>query len=171
MVDKWVLVQRDIADNEPMDTEEAPADLVSSLRTLLANTVSVYFRAHGYHWNVKGINFAAYHEFFGDIYEDLYGSIDPTAEWLRKLDADADYQLGTFIENRDIQDSPTKPWNAIQMVKDLYDAIEALDECTEHCLELATEADEQGLINFLGERIDMLEKWEWQLKSTFSETL
>lgn len=163
MAEDWFLVQ---------DLEETPnTDLPTSLQTLLANTVSVYFRAHGYHWNVKGINFAAYHEFFGDIYEDLYGSIDPTAEWIRKLDADATYQLSDFINNRDIQDANVKPWNAIQMVKDLYEAIEALDECTEHCLELATAADEQGLINFLGERIDMLEKWEWQLKATFTETL
>lgn len=160
MDENWFLVQ-----------EETNPDLETSLRMLLANSVSVYFRAHGYHWNVKGINFAAYHEFFGDIYEDIYSSIDPTAEWLRKLDFDADYQLTDFINNRTIADAVVKPVNAIQMVKDLCMAIEALEECTEMCLEVATENDEQGLINFLGERIDMLEKWEWQLKATFAETL
>lgn len=159
MDDNWFLVQ-----------EETNPDLETSLRMLLANSVSVYFRAHGYHWNVKGINFAAFHEFFQEIYEDLYSSIDPTAEWLLKLDFDANYQLTDFINNRSIEDS-VKPVTAIQMAKDLYVAIEALEECTEMCLEVATENDEQGLINFLGERIDMLEKWEWQLKATFAETL
>ena len=164
-VENWMLVQSE------NNMEEPSPDLVSALHTLLANTTSVYFRAHGYHWNVKGINFAAYHEFFGEIYEDLYSSIDPTAEWIRKLDADATYQLTDFINNRTIEDAQVKPWNAIQMVKDLYDAIEALDEYTEMVLQIATANDEQGLINFLGERIDMLEKWEWQLKATFAETL
>jgi starvation-inducible DNA-binding protein len=168
---QWFFVQNAEMGMDPEDSETTPPDLITCLRTLLGNTVSVYFRAHGYHWNVKGTNFAAYHEFFQEIYEDIYASIDDTAEWLRKLDVDADYQLSDFINNRDIQDTPVKPWNAIQMVKDLYDAVEALDECTEKCLELATTADEQGLINFLGGRIDMLEKWEWQLKATFSETL
>lgn len=168
MAEDWILINNEtIAE----DLEPESSDLITSLRTLLGNSVSVYFRAHGYHWNVKGINFSQYHEFFQEIYEDLYGSIDPTAEWLLKLDNDADYQLMDFINNRDIEDPTVKPWNAIQMVKDLYTAIEALEECTERCLELATEADEQGLINFLGERIDMLEKWEWQLKATFAETL
>jgi starvation-inducible DNA-binding protein len=171
MAEDWLLVQTEDTGVEQMDMEETPVDLITSLRTLLANSVSVYFRAHGYHWNVKGINFASFHDFFEEIYGDLYGSIDPTAEWLLKLDTNADYQLSDFINNRDIPDAIAKPWNAIQMVKDLYTAIEALDECTEKCLELATAADEQGLINFLGERIDMLEKWEWQLKATFSETL
>jgi starvation-inducible DNA-binding protein len=168
MAEDWVLIQNETVDT---GTEEVNPDLITSLRTLLANTVSVYFRAHGYHWNVKGINFAAYHEFFEEIYEDLYGSIDPTAEWLLKLDNDADYQLADFINNRDIDDTIIKPITALQMVKDLYNAIEALEESTETVLEVATEADEQGLINFLAERIDMLEKWEWQLKATFSETL
>jgi starvation-inducible DNA-binding protein len=166
-VENWMLVQ-----SEATDMEENPSpDLIASLHTLLGNTVSVYFRAHGYHWNVKGINFAQYHKFFQKIYEDIHASIDDTAEWLRKLDVDADYQLIDFINNRDIPDAVVKPANAIQMVKELYAAVEALDECTERCLELATENDEQGLINFLGGRIDMLEKWEWQLSATFAETL
>ena len=171
MAEDWLLVQTEDTRVEQIGMEENDVDLITSLRTLLGNSVSVYFRAHGYHWNVKGVNFAAYHKFLKKIYEDLYGSIDPTAEWLRKLDAEADYQLIDFINNRDIEDAPIKPINAIQMIKDLYGAIEALEECTEHCLELATDADEQGLMNFLAGRIDMLEMWEWQLKATFSETL
>lgn len=171
MAEDWLLVQREDTGVEQMEVEETPADLIASLRTLLSNTVTVYFRAHGYHWNVKGINFAAYHKFFGDIYEDLYSSIDPTAEWLRKLHEDALCGLSDFMKNRTIEDPIIMPVNAIQMVKDLFSAIEALDEDTEHCLELATAAEEQGLMNFLSERIDMLEKWEWQLETTFSETL
>ena len=171
MAEDWVLVQTEDKGVEQMDMEETPVDLITSLRILLSNTVTVYHRAHGYHWNVKGINFAAYHEFFQEIYEDLYGSIDPTGEWLRKLEEDSLCGLSDFMKNRTIEDPVIMPMNAIQMVKDLYNAIEALEESTENCLEIATEEDEQGLINFLSERIDMLEKWEWQLKATFSETL
>jgi len=166
MAEDWMLVQP-----EAMIEEPESADLITSLRTLLGNEVTVYFLAHGYHWNVKGINFSQYHKFFQKIYEDIYSSIDPVAEWLRKLDVDADYQLMDFINNRDIQDFSVKPANAIQMLKNLYIAIYALEECTERCLVLATDADEQGLINFLAGRLDMLEKWEWQLKATFAETL
>jgi len=164
-------MEKDMNGNWFIVQEEVAPDLEASLRMLLSNTVSVYHRAHGYHWNVKGLNFAAYHEFFQEIYEDLYGSIDPTGEWLRKLDKDSLCGLSDFMKNRTIQDPEMMPITAIEMLKDLYGAIEELDECTEMCLELATVEDEQGLINFLGERIDMLEKWEWQLKATLAETL
>lgn len=168
MAEDWVLVQNEsIAD----ELEEPSVDLIQSLKTLLSNNVSIYFRAHGYHWNVKGLNFPQLHEFFGTIYEDLYSSIDDTAEWLRKLDTDAPYRLQDFIINRDIDDAMVPPVNSLGMIKDLLNGIEGLDDCTEKCLELATEADEQGLINFLAGRLDMLEKWEWQLKASISEVL
>lgn len=168
MAEDWVLVQNQtIAE----DLEETNVDLITSLRVLLSNTVTVYHRAQGYHWNVKGLNFAQYHEFFEDIYKDIYDSIDPTAEWLRKLHEDALCGLSDFIKNRTIQDPIIMPVNAVQMLKDLYNAIEALDESTEECLKIATMEDEQGLINFLAGRLDMLEKWEWQLEATFSEVL
>ena len=168
MVDNWVLVQnQEIAD----ELEEISPDLTTSLKTLLSNTVSVYFRAHGYHWNVKGLNFPQLHDFFANVYEDLYGSIDPIAEWLRKLDTDALYRLGDFIQMRDIEDSNVPPIQSIQMLKDLYDGIELLDDCVEKCLALATQDNVQGLMNFLAERLDMLDKWEWQLKASLSELL
>ena len=168
MAEDWVLVQNQTIAEE---LESEPVDLIASLKTLLSNTVSIYFRAHGYHWNVKGLNFPQLHEFFGTIYEDLYGSIDDTAEWLRKLKTDAPYRLQDFIQYRDIEDALIPPVQSVGMIKDLLMGIEGLDDCTEHCLKLATEADEQGLINFLAGRLDMLDKWEWQLKSSISEVL
>jgi starvation-inducible DNA-binding protein len=150
------------------ENEETTVDLNSALRELLANNFSVYLRAHGYHWNVKGIHFAAYHEFFGEIYEDLYSAIDPTAEWLRKLGYDAPYTMEEFLVDRNIKDA-SKQVALSMMIQSLLQAIEALEESTEHCLEIATAEDEQGLMNFLAGRIDMLEKWEWQLNTSVNE--
>lgn len=168
MADEWMLVQNQTIAEE---LEETNPDLITSLRVLLSNTVTVYHRAQGYHWNVKGLNFGQLHTFFQEIYEDLYDSIDPTGEWLRKLHEDSLCGLSDFMNNRTIQDPIIMPVNSVQMIKDLLGAIEALDESTEECLEIATEEDEQGLMNFLAGRIDMLEKWEWQLGAFISEVL
>ena len=51
--------------------KEATMPLLDSLAVLLADTVTVTHVAHGYHWNVKGVNFSQYHELFGGIYQDL----------------------------------------------------------------------------------------------------
>jgi hypothetical protein len=34
---------------------------------------------------------------------------------------------------------------------------------------LATAADEQGIVNFLGERIDTIDKWAWQLRASLGQ--
>jgi len=161
----WVLVQSET--NKSL-LEPSSSALADQTKTLLANNVTVYFRAHGYHWNVKGIHFAAYHKLFQKIYEDLYEAIDPTGEWLRKLGYDAIYTLDDFMTYRTIQE-PIKQVTLPMMIQTLLEGIQQLEECTEHCLEMATQENEQGLINFLGERIDMLEKWEWQLNTSINE--
>jgi starvation-inducible DNA-binding protein len=164
METEWTLVQPSMPE---MEIEEV-VDLQKSLRTLLANTVTISLRAQGYHWNVRGIHFAAYHKLFGDIYEDIHESIDPTAEWLRKLGYEAPYTLGEFMNDRDIEE-PIKQISLAMQIQTLLQGIEQLEECTEHCLEVATAEDEQGLINFLAGRLDMLEKWEWQLNTSVNE--
>ena len=62
------------------------AELVTSLKVLLANIYQMYFKAHGFHWNVEGSNFAEMHGFFEKIYEDVDDTIDTIGEWLRKFD-------------------------------------------------------------------------------------
>jgi starvation-inducible DNA-binding protein len=61
-------------------------ELKIAIRVLLANTYVLYFKTHSFHWNVEGIHFTQYHDFLGNVYQDVYGSIDPIAEFLRKLD-------------------------------------------------------------------------------------
>jgi starvation-inducible DNA-binding protein len=139
--------------------------LPAALKTLLSDVVSLYFRAHGYHWNVVGQDFSQYHSLFSDIYSDIYGSVDPIAENLRKLDELAPYQLDFFIKNRTLDDSKTTQAPKA-MATDLLDANEAVLKTLKQAFDAAIEADEQGIANFLAERIDMHQKWSWQLKAS-----
>ena len=61
------------------------ADCVDELNELLADVISFYFKAHSAHWNVMGPDFAEYHSLFESIYSDVYESVDPIAENVRKL--------------------------------------------------------------------------------------
>ena len=39
---------------------------------LVADNFLVYYKAHTFHLNVTGPNFAQYHELFGEIYDKLW---------------------------------------------------------------------------------------------------
>ena len=61
--------------------------LIQALKIAFASEFNFYLKTHAYHWNVQGAEFSQYHELFGNIYEEVYGSIDVFAENIRKLDA------------------------------------------------------------------------------------
>lgn len=148
----------------------ATPTLAESLSVLLADTFTVYFRAHGYHWNVKGDDFATYHELFEEIYKDLYGSVDGIAENIRKIDFDAPARLSDLIALRRIQDSTISSSDDMDMSSDLLVGITDLLGSLDRTFNIAQMANEQGVANFIADRIDMTKKWKWKLTASTTET-
>jgi len=137
-------------------------ELVNSLKVLLSDAVTFYFKAHGYHWNVEGDDFPQYHEFFQEIYEDVYGSIDPIAENIRKCGAYAPFRLERFIEYRTVTDTNVTP-EEVDMSTDLYNSNNQVLASLYKSFAAASAQNRQGIMNFLADRIDQHEKWMWQL--------
>lgn len=142
--------------------------LINILKSLLGTTVSLKFKAHGYHWNVESEYFSQYHEFFGDIYEAIDGTIDPMAEWIRILDGYAPFKLSRFAElsmvpETDVTSVP------LEMAKDLYDSIEIAIEGFKNAGTAATQAQEYALANFLADCQGTLQKFCWQLRASLKE--
>lgn len=139
--------------------------LTNDLKTLLSDSVTMYFVAHGYHWNVEGPDFSQYHALFAAIYEDVYSSIDPIAEDLRKLDEYAPFTLSKFIDLRTVESVEVAP-NPKAMAKALLKVNEGVLVTIGKAFVSATKANEQGIANFLAEREDMHKKWHWQLTAS-----
>jgi len=139
-------------------------ELVKSLKVLMSDVVTFYFKTHGYHWNVEGDDFPQYHEFFQEIYEDVYESIDPIAENIRKCGDYAPYRLERFIEYRTLQDTNVVP-EEVAMSTDLYMSNMQVLNSLNIAFNAAEAVNKQGIMNFLAERLDMHDKWAWQLRS------
>lgn len=139
--------------------------LTDSLKTVLADSVTMYFTAHGFHWNVEGQDFSQYHSLFSDIYEDVYGSIDPLAEDIRKMGEYAPFTLSKFIDLRTIEAKDVKA-EPKAMAKELLRLNDGILESIADAQDAANKANEQGIMNFLAERDDMHKKWRWQLTAS-----
>jgi HK97 family phage prohead protease len=141
-------------------------DLNEELAELLADVVSFYFRAHGAHWNVKGSDFSEYHKLFLKIYEDVYESIDPIAENLRKLGAIAPFTLPAFLALRTIEDAPTTLQDPIALANDLLAANDMILDELSNVFDCASNYNQQGVANFIAGRIDQHQFWKWQLTAS-----
>ena len=150
---------------EPENDENQKQILVLALGSLLADTYTVYHQSHGYHWNVKGPDFTQYHELFSNIYEDLIESADPIAENILKLGYDSPFKMSDLMRLGTI--SEASPNDTPQsMTVALLESVQALNDGFSDAFEIANEIEQQGIANFIAERIDMTAKWMWQLRAS-----
>jgi len=138
--------------------------LVEQMKVVLADTFAMYLKAHNYHWNVEGMNFPQYHEFLGNLYEELHGAVDPIAEHIRALDAYAPGSLTRFRELSSISDSMTPPPTMIMMAN-LYGDNEIVMASLKAAYQSAETIGEIGLSNFIQDRYDIHKKHAWMLRS------
>ena len=138
--------------------------LVEMMKKVLADTFAMYLKAHNYHWNVEGPNFPQYHEFFGNLYEELHGAIDPIAEEIRSLGAYAPGSFSRYQDLTDIEDELNVPMSLEMANRLMLDNMIVLNSLN-MAFKLANEFDKQGLADFLAGRIDVHNKHGWMLRS------
>ena len=139
--------------------------LADALKTLLATEYAFSIKAQLFHWNVEGPDFAQLHEFFGNLYEEVYdGSIDRTAEYIRAL---GDYSPGSFERFAELSEisGQTKIPRARLMIEELLANNDQLLELLNKCFAVAESENQQGIANFIAERIDAQQKHGWMLRS------
>jgi starvation-inducible DNA-binding protein len=138
-------------------------DLITLLKELLGDTVALKLKAHGYHWNVEGDDFPQAHSFFEMLYSDYEEAIDGFAENLRRLDTYAPFKLSRFAAlSVDVAETEVSSDFSV-MAADLLVGNDATLAKLKDAFDAADAAREQGVANFLAERIDMHSKWHWQL--------
>lgn len=139
--------------------------LSDDLKTLLATEYAFVIKAQLFHWNVEGPDFAQLHEFFGEIYQEVYdNAIDRTAEYIRTLD---DYTPGSFERFQELSEiqGQTKIPRARLMIEELLSDNSVMIDLLNRTFESAQSQRQEGIANFIAERIDAHGKHGWMLRS------
>ena len=139
--------------------------LKATLQIVIANHYHMYFKAHSYHWNVEGMYFSQLHDFFGDIYTEVFAAVDTAAEELRTLEAYAPIGLSDMIDHSTIDEDSAKPATHEDMLQKLLDANEEVMVSLNKLFDQATEEKVQGLADFAAGRLDVHAKHRWMIRS------
>ena len=140
-------------------------ELVEKMKVVLADSFTLYMKAHGYHWNVIGPDFPQLHDFLGDLYEEIHGAVDNIAEEIRQINSFAPGTLSRMVELATISEDDSIP-AAAKMVTNLLEANENLLTTITEAYIMAEDNKEFGLSNFLQDRITAHKKHFWMLKAT-----
>ena len=138
--------------------------LVDQLKVTLADVFAFYLKAHFYHWNVEGPDFVQYHDFLGDLYEEVHGSVDSIAELIRTLDSYAPGTLTRLKELSTVQESDVVP-DARTMIANLETENIRVRASLLRAYQLAEQESEFGVSNYLQDRIQAHEKHSWMVRS------
>ena len=140
--------------------------MADALMPVFADATVMYHRVHGFHWNVVSVDFPQWHEKFLEIYEDVYSSLDPLAESIRKMGVVAPFCLIDLLEYATVADEHVASFDANVLVRDLLATNDGVLTSLNAAFKVASATNQQGIANFLAERIDMHQKWHWQLSAS-----
>lgn len=139
--------------------------LQQALKIAFASEFSFYLKAHNYHWNVTGASFPQLHELFGNIYEEVYDSIDDFAENIRKTGAFVPASFTRFSMLSQIDEETEVPEDRAMIAELLQDS-DKMAKLLKLTFDIASAAGEEGLADFLAGRMDAHRKHSWMLRST-----
>lgn len=139
--------------------------LMDAMKKYLATNFSFYLKLHFFHWNVEGMFFPQLHDFFGDLYNEIWTAHDDIAEHIRAIHGYAPGSLSRYQELTSIQDQ-VDVVDAKVMVGMAMADNETVMDTIRNAYKAAEDAGEIGLSNFLQDRLDIHKKHAWMLRAT-----
>lgn len=135
-----------------------------ALRCILADTMILSLKARNYHWNVVGPFFTQLHGLFENVYNDLAAGGDEVAERIRALGGYAPASFAEYILITAIKEETDSP-EALDMVRQLAMDHELLIRRIKEVVDIADAVNDVGSSDLMVERIRILSKHAWMLRS------
>jgi starvation-inducible DNA-binding protein len=143
----------------------ARESVAAGVSKLLADTYAVYLKTHGYHWNVRGPNFASLHALFMEQYTEMWNAIDDVAERIRALGALAPQGYRSFANLSGVQDGDPER-SAEEMLAELVKDHESLIATARAALPAAQQAGDEVTVSLISDRLTAHEKHAWMLRAS-----
>ena len=84
----------------PSDLAQAKtAKIAQALNSIVADAFALYVKTKNFHWHMSGPHFRDYHLLLDEQGEQIYASIDPLAERVRKLGQPTLRSIGDIAKN------------------------------------------------------------------------
>lgn len=136
---------------------------VEILSKYLADSFYLYIKTHNFHWNVTGPLFFSLHKMFEEQYNELFLSLDSTAERIRTFNVPVPATTAQLKELSSIQETENVP-NARDMIKDLFEDHERIIGNLKNWIQETGE--DAATQDYLMTRLESHEKNAWMLRSS-----
>ncbi len=138
--------------------------IADALTGVLGDSLVLFVKTQGYHWNVTGPLFQPIHEMTEEQYRDLFDAIDVIAERVRALGKVAPMSMTDMISHTRLNEEDTLR-SAQGMIEQLISDNESLVRRLRETAALAAEANDGASEDLMNARMNAHEKAIWMLRS------
>ena len=144
-------------------SDKQTAAVATALNVLVADAFSLYFKTKNFHWHVSGPHFRDYHVMLDEQADQIFASIDPLAERVRKVGQRTLLGLGHAASLTTIDDNTADFVAPGDMLNELIADNKAMAEAMRKAHGVCDDNDDVATASLLEIYIDETERRTWFL--------
>jgi starvation-inducible DNA-binding protein len=151
----------------PSDLKEKGREKVAeALNGLVADAFALYIKTKNFHWHMSGRHFRDYHLLLDEQADQIFATIDPLAERVRKIGANTIRSVAHIAQLQRVKDNDEDFVTAKDMLKDLLSENKKMAENMRDAHKISDDAEDVATASLLEVYIDETERRIWFLFET-----
>ena len=154
----------------PNDLEEGGREKVAeALNRLVADSFALYIKTKNYHWHMSGRHFRDYHLLLDEQADQIFATIDPLAERVRKIGGNTIRSVAHIAQLQRVKDNDEDFVAPKDMLLDLEAENKKMAKNMREAHQIADDAEDVATASLLETYIDETERRTWFLFETTRE--
>ncbi len=140
--------------------------IATALNGLVADAFTLYLKTKNFHWHMSGPHFRDYHLLLDEQADQIFSSIDPLAERVRKIGQTTVKSIRHISELAQLGNNDEEFVSAGDMIGELIGDNRTMAEAMRACHSLCDDKDDVATASLLEVYIDETERRTWFLFET-----
>lgn len=142
---------------------EGIAAISEAINGLVADAFALYVKTKNFHWHMSGPHFRDYHLLLDEQGDQIFASIDPLAERVRKISGRTIRSIGQIHSLAKIKDNDADFVAPLDMLRELVADNKAMAHSMREAHEVCDEHEDVATASLLENFIDETERRTWFL--------
>ncbi|MEF3366883.1 DNA starvation/stationary phase protection protein [Methylocystis sp. 9N] len=148
----------------PTDLEkQSTLKIAEEINKLVADALALYLKTKNFHWHMSGPHFRDYHLLLDEQATQIYASVDPLAERVRKLGQPTLRSIGHISQLARIKDNNADFVAPYDMLCELLEDNKGMAEAMRGAHKLCEDNEDIATASLLEVYVDETEKRTWFL--------
>ena len=148
----------------PTDLDPAKVKpIAEAVNSLVADAFTLYMKTKNFHWHMSGPHFRDYHLMLDEQSDQIFASIDPLAERVRKLGERTLTSIASIARKAKLKDNDHAEVDPADMLVELMEDNKAMARSMRDAHKLCDDAEDSGTASLLEVFIDETERRTWFL--------